>query len=51
MAHGLDVIFCGINPAATVVAEGHNASSRSNRFWPVLGRSVERRPLWTTDAR
>jgi double-stranded uracil-DNA glycosylase len=36
LAPGLDVIFCGLNPAATAVADGHNFSSRSNRFWPVL---------------
>lgn len=36
LASGLDVIFCGLNPAATAVADGHNFSSRSNRFWPVL---------------
>ncbi|RUP04382.1 MAG: G/U mismatch-specific DNA glycosylase [Mycobacterium sp.] len=36
LADGLDVIFCGINPAVTAVADGHNFSSRSNRFWPVL---------------
>jgi TDG/mug DNA glycosylase family protein len=33
---GLDVVFCGVNPAATAVADGHNFSNRSNRFWPVL---------------
>ncbi|KQH78882.1 DNA glycosylase [Mycobacterium gordonae] len=36
LAHGLKVVFCGINPAATAVADGHNFSNRSNRFWPVL---------------
>lgn len=36
LADGLDVIFCGLNPAATAVAGGHNFSSPSNRFWPVL---------------
>lgn len=36
LATGLDVIFCGINPASTAVADGHNFSSRSNRFWQVL---------------
>jgi TDG/mug DNA glycosylase family protein len=39
LAHGLDVIFCGINPAATAVADGHNFSNRSNRFWEVLYRA------------
>jgi TDG/mug DNA glycosylase family protein len=33
---GLDVVFCGINPAASAAADGHNFSNRSNRFWPVL---------------
>ena len=36
LAKGLDVIFCGINPASTAAADGHNFSNRSNRFWPVL---------------
>jgi TDG/mug DNA glycosylase family protein len=36
LAPGLDVVFCGINPAATAAADGHNFSNRSNRFWPVL---------------
>ena len=36
LARGLDVIFCGLNPAASAAAAGHNFSSRSNRFWPVL---------------
>jgi len=30
------VIFCGLNPAASAAAAGHNFSSRSNRFWTVL---------------
>jgi G:T/U-mismatch repair DNA glycosylase len=33
LAHDLDVIFCGMNPATTAAAAGHNFSSRSNRFW------------------
>jgi TDG/mug DNA glycosylase family protein len=33
---GLDVIFCGINPASSAAADGHNFSNRSNRFWTVL---------------
>jgi TDG/mug DNA glycosylase family protein len=33
LAAGLEVVFCGLNPAA---AAGHNFSSRSNRFWTVL---------------
>ena len=36
LARGLDVVFCGINPALSAVAAGHNFSHRSNRFWPVL---------------
>jgi TDG/mug DNA glycosylase family protein len=33
---GLDVVFCGLNPAASAVADGHNFSHRNNRFWTVL---------------
>lgn len=36
LAPGLDVVFCGLNPAASAVADGHNFSNRSNRFWPAL---------------
>jgi TDG/mug DNA glycosylase family protein len=36
LAQGLDVIFCGLNPASTAAAAGHNFSSGSNRFWTVL---------------
>lgn len=36
LAEGLDVVFCGLNPATTAAAAGHNFSSRSNRFWTVL---------------
>lgn len=36
LAAGLEVVFCGLNPAASAVADGHNFSNRSNRFWPVL---------------
>src|ERR1700753_3283266 len=39
LAPGLDVIFCGINPASTAAADGHNFSNRSNRFWTVLHRA------------
>jgi double-stranded uracil-DNA glycosylase len=39
LAMGLDVIFCGINPASTAAADGHNFSNRSNRFWAVLHQS------------
>jgi double-stranded uracil-DNA glycosylase len=33
---GLDVVFCGINPALTAAADGHNFSSPTNRFWSVI---------------
>ena len=33
---GLDVVFCGVNPAATAARDGHNFSHPSNRFWSVL---------------
>jgi TDG/mug DNA glycosylase family protein len=36
LAVGLDVVFCGINPASSAAADGHNFSNRSNRFWAVL---------------
>ena len=36
LANDLDVVFCGVNPATTAAATGHNFSSRSNRFWIVL---------------
>lgn len=36
LAPDLDVVFCGLNPASTAAADGHNFSNRSNRFWPVL---------------
>jgi TDG/mug DNA glycosylase family protein len=36
LARDLDVIFCGVNTATTAAVAGHNFSSRSNRFWPVL---------------
>ena len=36
LVRGLDVVFCGLNPAATAAADGHNFSHRSNRFWTVL---------------
>lgn len=36
LATGLDVIFCGINPASSAAADGHNFSNKSNRFWAVL---------------
>lgn len=33
---GLDVVFCGINPAWSAAVAGHNFSHRSNRFWSAL---------------
>ena len=36
LARGLDVIFCGLNPALSAAGAGHNFSHRNNRFWPVL---------------
>lgn len=36
LAAGLDAVFCGINPASSAAAAGHNFSTPSNRFWSVL---------------
>lgn len=36
LAPGLDIVFCGMNPATTAANDGHNFSNRSNRFWSVL---------------
>jgi TDG/mug DNA glycosylase family protein len=36
LAKGLNVVFCGLNPASTAAAAGHNFSNGSNRFWLVL---------------
>jgi TDG/mug DNA glycosylase family protein len=36
LAKGLDVIFCGLNPASSAAAAGHNFSNSNNRFWSVL---------------
>ncbi|MBS0155170.1 MAG: G/U mismatch-specific DNA glycosylase [Nitrospira sp.] len=36
LAKGLDVIFCGLNPASSAVESGHNFSNPRNRFWSVL---------------
>jgi TDG/mug DNA glycosylase family protein len=36
LATGLDVIFCGLNPASSAAVAGHNFSNGSNRFWTVL---------------
>ena len=39
LTRGLDVVFCGLNAAASAAAAGLNFSSRSNRFWKVLHRA------------
>ena len=36
LAKGLDVVFCGLNPASSAAIAGHNFSNRSNRFWRAL---------------
>ncbi len=36
LASNLRAIFCGINPATSAEASGHNFSSPTNRFWNVL---------------
>jgi TDG/mug DNA glycosylase family protein len=36
LAHGLNVVFCGINPGAAAASSGHHFLGRGNRFWPVL---------------
>lgn len=36
LAKGLDVIFCGLNPALSAAVAGHNFSHPNNRFWPAL---------------
>ncbi|AKK27976.1 G/U mismatch-specific DNA glycosylase [Mycobacterium sp. EPa45] len=39
LAPGLDVVFCGINPALTAQADGYNFSSPTNRFWTAIYRA------------
>jgi double-stranded uracil-DNA glycosylase len=36
LERGLDVIFCGLNPALSAAVAGHNFSHPNNRFWAVL---------------
>ena len=36
LERGLDVIFCGLNPALSAAVAGHNFSHSANRFWAVL---------------
>src|SRR3569833_1434240 len=52
LAPGLRVVFCGLNPAATAAASGHNFSAPSNRFWKVLHLSgFTPRPIAAVDER
>jgi len=39
IAHGLRVLFCGINPGLYSGATGHHFAPPGNRFWPVLHRA------------
>jgi len=39
IAHGLRVLFCGINPGLYSGATGHHFARPGNRFWPVLHRA------------
>jgi len=36
IAHGLKVLFCGINPGLYSGAVGHHFARPGNRFWPAL---------------
>jgi TDG/mug DNA glycosylase family protein len=36
IAHGLQVLFCGINPGLYSGAVGHHFARPGNRFWPAL---------------
>ena len=36
LCSGLDIVFCGLNPAVSAVVDGHNFSHPNNRFWSVL---------------
>jgi len=36
IAHGLSVLFCGINPGLYSAATGHHFARPGNRFWPAL---------------
>jgi len=36
IAHGLKVLFCGINPGLYTAAVGHHFGRPGNRFWPSL---------------
>jgi TDG/mug DNA glycosylase family protein len=37
--HGLEVLFCGINPGLYSAATGHHFARPGNRFWPALHAS------------
>jgi TDG/mug DNA glycosylase family protein len=39
IAHGLKVLFCGINPGLYTAAVGHHFARPGNRFWPALHRA------------
>lgn len=39
IAHGLSVLFVGINPGLYTAAIGHHFGRPGNRFWPALHRS------------
>jgi TDG/mug DNA glycosylase family protein len=39
IAHGLRVLFCGINPGLYSAWTGHHFARPGNRFWPALHRS------------
>lgn len=39
IAHGLKVLFCGINPGLYSGATGHHFARPGNRFWPALYQS------------
>ena len=36
IAHGLQLLFCGINPGLYTAAVGHHFARPGNRFWPAL---------------
>jgi TDG/mug DNA glycosylase family protein len=39
LAHGLSVVFVGINPSRFSAARGHYFARPGNRFWPCFSRS------------
>ena len=39
IAHGLRVLFCGINPGLYTAAVGRHFARPGNRFWPTLHRA------------